>query len=147
MANRELTPVECRQLIEPGGVGRLALCTPAGPMIYPINYTIDGHAIVFRTTPHSMLGNHAWGVDVAFEVDHLNWESRRGWSVVAKGRADIIDDPEEIDRLRERSLEPRPWARGMRRMYVRIPWREITGREVGEEWLSSSPPAHSHFGY
>jgi nitroimidazol reductase NimA-like FMN-containing flavoprotein (pyridoxamine 5'-phosphate oxidase superfamily) len=143
----ELSRAECRERLASEGVGRLGVCTPTGPMIYPLNYTVDGNAVVFRTSPHTTLGAHAWGVDVAFEVDHLDWGTRQGWSVVVKGRAEIVDDPDEIDRLRELGREPRPWAKGMRRLYVRIPWREITGRVVGEEWLSSAPPAaHSWFG-
>jgi nitroimidazol reductase NimA-like FMN-containing flavoprotein (pyridoxamine 5'-phosphate oxidase superfamily) len=142
MANpRELTPQECATLIDDGGVGRLALCTKAGPQIYPLNFTVDGHAIVFRTSPHSMLGAMGWGVEVAFEVDHLDWSTRRGWSVVVKGRADVVEDPAAADRLRELGREPTPWAGGLRRLYVRVPWREITGRTVGTEWLGSAPPA------
>lgn len=147
MSNRELSPAECRDLLDAGGVGRLALCTADGPMIYPVNFSVDGMAVVFRTSPHTRLGTHAWGVDVAFEIDQVNWESRQGWSVVVKGRADLMSEPDDIDRLRERSREPHPWASGMRRLYVRIPWREITGRSVGEDWLSSAAPAgQSQFG-
>jgi hypothetical protein len=138
---RELSPHECQELIRDGGIGRLALCTPTGPQIFPLNFTVDGKSIVFRTTPHGTLGNLRWGLDVAFETDHLNWSTRQGWSVIVKGRADVIDDPSEVERLRELGHEPRPWAKGVRRIYVRVAWREITGRVVGDEWLSSSPPA------
>ena len=79
--------------------------------------------------------------DAAFEIDYIDWGTRRGWSVVVKGRTEVVEDPAEIDRLRELGHEPRPWAKGMRRTYIRIPWREITGRVVGEEWLGSSRPA------
>ena len=27
---------------------------------------------------------------------------------------------------------------GLRRLYVRIAWKEISGREVGDEWLGAS---------
>jgi nitroimidazol reductase NimA-like FMN-containing flavoprotein (pyridoxamine 5'-phosphate oxidase superfamily) len=138
---RALNPQECATLIDDGGVGRLALCTEAGPQIYPLNFTVDGQAIVFRTSPHSMLGASGWGVEVAFEVDHLDWSTRRGWSVVVKGRADVVEDPADADRLRELGREPAPWASGLRRLYIRVPWREITGRTVGTESLGSSPPA------
>jgi nitroimidazol reductase NimA-like FMN-containing flavoprotein (pyridoxamine 5'-phosphate oxidase superfamily) len=142
-ASRELSPQECARLIEDGGVGRLALCTPAGPEIYPVNFTVDETAIIFRVSPHTRLGTLAWGVDVAFETDHLNWSTRQGWSVVAKGRADVIDNPIEVTGLKERGKEPSPWAKGIRPMYVRVQWRQITGRVVGDEWLGSSPPAQT----
>jgi hypothetical protein len=53
----------------------------------------------------------------------------------------VIEDPDEVERLRELGHEPQPWAKGMRQVYVRVAWREITGGVVGDEWLSSSPPA------
>ena len=147
---RELDPSECRQRLESqsGGVGRLALTTPTGPMIYPVNFTVDGDAVVFRTSSHSPLGSPTWGVEVAFEVDHVDLEARQGWSVVVKGCAHIVDDPEQEDRLRSLGREPSPWAGGLRRTYVRIPCREISGRVVGEDWLASPRPlVHSWFGY
>jgi uncharacterized protein len=148
--NRELDPAECRQRLESqsGGVGRLAVMTRTGLMIYPVNFAVDGNAVVFRTSPYSALGSSACGVDVAFEVDHVDLDAREGWSVVVKGCAHIVDDPEDEDRLRSLGREPTPWAAGLRRTYVRIPCREISGRVVGAEWLASPRPlAHSWFGY
>jgi nitroimidazol reductase NimA-like FMN-containing flavoprotein (pyridoxamine 5'-phosphate oxidase superfamily) len=149
-SQRELSPFECHERLraQSGGVGRLALCTPLGPTIYPVNFTVDAHSVVFRTSTYSELSMFLRHADVAFEIDAIDWGTRRGWSVVVKGRAEMIEEPEEIDRLRELGHEPRPWAKGLRRAYVRIPWREITGRVVGEEWLGSSRPARdSQFGH
>jgi|tagenome__1003787_1003787.scaffolds.fasta_scaffold20293819_2 nitroimidazol reductase NimA-like FMN-containing flavoprotein (pyridoxamine 5'-phosphate oxidase superfamily) len=139
----ELTPQECYERLQShaGGIGRLAVVTPLGPAIYPLNFTVDAHAIVFRTSAYSELGQLVRDSDVAFEIDAIDWGARRGWSVVLKGRAEAVDDPDEIERLRELGHEPRPWAGGLRRTYIRVPWREITGRVVGEEWLGSSRPA------
>ena len=149
-SNRELDPDECRNRLESqsGGVGRLAIMTPTGPMIYPVNFAVDGNAVVFRTSRHSLLGSCTWGVDVAFEVDHVDLDARQGWSVVIKGCAHIVDNPEDEDRLRSLGREPTPWADGLRRMYIRIPYREISGRVVGADWLANPRPlAHSWFGY
>ena len=141
MAPKELNRVECMRLLDTGGVGRIAFATADGPMIYPVNFMVDGQSVVFRTAAHGTLGQHIGGTDVAFEVDQLNWSSRRGWSVVVKGRAELVEDPAEVNRLRELGREPQPWAQGLRRLYVRIPWAELSGREVGEEWLGSAQPA------
>jgi nitroimidazol reductase NimA-like FMN-containing flavoprotein (pyridoxamine 5'-phosphate oxidase superfamily) len=148
--SRELDPAECHQRLESqsGGVGRLALMTPNGPMIYPVNFAVDGNAVVFRTSAHSTLGSSIRGIDVAFEVDHVDLATRQGWSVVVKGRAHIVDDPEDEDRLRSLGREPVPWVSGLRRTYVRIPCREISGRVVGADLLASPRPlVHSWFGY
>lgn len=32
---------ECLRLISPGGVGRIAFSNPSGPVILPVNYTIE----------------------------------------------------------------------------------------------------------
>jgi uncharacterized protein len=141
---RELGPNDCVALLSTTSIGRLAVCTPMGPQIFPLNYAVDQNSIVFRTTPYSTLGTLGWGQNVAFEVDHLDFVEHEGWSVVVKGRADIIDDPKEIDRLRELGLDPHAWAGGLRRLYVRLPWREITGRAVGEEWITGRTMSIGH---
>ena len=140
--HREMDPAECRARLasQSGGVGRLAFNTETGPTIYPVNFTVDERAVVFRTNPYSGLGALCYGVDVAFEVDHLDPKTHEGWSVVVKGHAEIIDNPADRDRLRSLRLQPQPWADGARPMYVRIPWREITGRVVGRDWLGTPRP-------
>ena len=88
------------------------MATPVGPRIVPVNYSLHGDAIVFRTAPYSELSTYGWDTDLAFEVDHLDYEAHQGWSVVAIGRAHVVDDPDEVQRIR-REWEPRPWAAGV----------------------------------
>ena len=33
-----------------------------------------------------------------------------------------------------RKWEPRPWATGQRNLVVRVPWTEVTGRQLGGGW-------------
>jgi hypothetical protein len=69
----ELTVEECLELLHSGVLGRVALSTPMGPRIVPINYAMDGDdAILFRTTPYSELGTYGWNTDVAFEIDQID---------------------------------------------------------------------------
>jgi hypothetical protein len=35
-----------------GGVGRLAVADPDVPMIYPVNFTVDGDAVMFQTSAY-----------------------------------------------------------------------------------------------
>ena len=102
-----LSPAECRELLEGGVVGRLAMATPVGPRIVPVNYAVHGDAIVFRTAPYSELSTYGWDTDLAFEVDHIDYETHLGWSVVALGRARVVDDPDEVQRIRAH-LGPAP---------------------------------------
>lgn len=126
---RELSVDECVELLSANVVGRAAICTPSGPHVVPVNYAVDGDSIVFRTTPYSVLGTYAWAGDIAFEVDQIDMGSHRGWSVVARGHGEMVEDVEEIEEIRW-AHEPKPWADGARPLYVRLRWREITGRRI-----------------
>jgi uncharacterized protein len=133
----ELSKEECRELLEGGVVGRVAMATPVGPRITPVNYAVHGDAIVFRTAPYSELSTYGWNVDLAFEVDQLDYETHLGWSVVAVGRAHVIEDPDEIRRIRS-VWDPRPWASGTRNLYVTLAWRNLTGIRLGTDWTRAS---------
>ena len=132
-----LTVDECVELLRAGVVGRVALCTPMGPRIVPVNYAMHGNAIVFRTAPYSEVGTYARDAEVAFEIDHLDYENHTGWSVVALGKAHMVDDPDELHEIRE-SWEPRPWARGQRNLYLKISWHDVSGRSLGAHGSTSS---------
>ena len=133
----ELTYEECLELLHGGLVGRVAICTPVGPRIVPLNYALYDDAIVFRTTPYSELGTYGWNTDVAFEIDHLDYEKHQGWSVLAIGRAELIDDPDEVQDIRA-GWDPTPWAGGRRHLYLRLRWRDLTGRRIGGDWTRST---------
>jgi uncharacterized protein len=133
----ELTVAECRELLNGGVVGRVAMATPVGPRITPVNYAMHGDAIVFRTGPYTELSTYGWNVDLAFEIDHLDYESHLGWSVVALGRAHVVEDPDVVQEIR-RTWDPRPWASGLRTLYVSLVWRELTGIRLGEDWTRST---------
>ena len=77
--HRKMDPAASRLRLksQSGGVGRLAFNTESGPTIYPVNFTVDGQAVVFRTSAYSGLGAIGWGIDVAFEVDHLDPKPER----------------------------------------------------------------------
>ena len=139
---REMDPAECRDRLEAmsGGVGMLAFCTETGPTIYPVNFTVDGGAVVFRTSPYTGLGSLGWGVDVAVMAHHIDLQTEEGWSVLVKGHAEMVENPADQDRLRSLGREPKPWADGVRRLYVRVGWREITGRVVGAGWRGDPHP-------
>lgn len=129
----ELMQEECLALLNGGVVGRVAMATPRGPRIVPVNYAMHGDAVVFRTTPYSELGTYGRNADLAFEIDHLDYEHHQGWSVVALGRCTAVEDPEELQQIR-RVWDPTPWAGGRRHLYLRLRWRELSGRRIGADW-------------
>jgi len=110
----------------------VAFCTQDGPQIYPVNYTVAEGVIVFRTSAYSRLGLAlVKRPRVVFEVDQLEHERMRGWSVVAQATAEPMDDPDEVVGLRPQSRLT-PWAEGTRNLLVRLRWQELSGRRVGE---------------
>ena len=131
--SRELDPRECERLLRAGVVGRVALSTPDGPHIVPVNYAVVDDTIVIRTSSYSVLGTHGREAMLAFEVDHLDHDRQLGWSVVARGRGWAEVDPGELARIRE-DRQLRPWAAGNRNLHLRIRWESLTGRALGGEW-------------
>lgn len=131
--SRELSQHECEALLRAGVAGRVAISTPGGPHIIPVNYSVVDGAIVVRTSPYSVLGTYGRDSTLAFEVDQFDHANQRGWSVVARGRAEVVHDPDELEHIR-RVWPPRPWASGARSLYVRLPWTELSGRQLGGGW-------------
>jgi nitroimidazol reductase NimA-like FMN-containing flavoprotein (pyridoxamine 5'-phosphate oxidase superfamily) len=123
-----LSQEECRERLDRAQVGRVAFCTPQGPSIYPVNVGMVDGDVVFRTAPYTYLGTQVGGTQVAVEVDEVDPTDASGWSVVVRGQAVRVDDPDEAARLR-RTL-PEPWAPGQRALFVRVVVAQISGREV-----------------
>jgi hypothetical protein len=70
---------------------------------------------------------------LAFEVDHFDHAYQQGWSVVARGRASVVQDEAALKHITA-VWEPRPWASGTRPLFLRIAWTELTGRQLGTGW-------------
>ncbi len=138
----ELDRQECERLLRAGVVGRVALSTPEGPHIVPVNYAVVDDTIVIRTSSYSVLGTYGRNTMLAFEVDHVDHERHVGWSVVVRGRGWAELDAAEVSRIRG-TWPPRPWAVGSRNLYLRIRCESLTGRALGRDWTrASESPVH-----
>ncbi|KPI11012.1 pyridoxamine 5'-phosphate oxidase family protein [Streptomyces mirabilis] len=125
---RDLGPDECRARLSTHGLGRVAVSTPGGPAVVPVNYEVVDDAIVFRTAPNSAPAA-AVGTDVAFEVDHVDEAMSQGWSVLAVGPARAVTEPEAVRRLADHA-HSKPWAGGERELWVSIRPTQLTGRRI-----------------
>ena len=125
----EMSTEECQRLLRAGSVGRVAVSTPVGPHIVPVNYLVSEDAVIFRTSPYSVLGSHARNSLVAFEIDHLDPGQDHSWSVVVRGRCEFIDDPRDLETPGE-TKRPTAWAAGSRNLFLRLPLTEVTGRSL-----------------
>lgn len=138
----EMSREESESLLRLGVVGRVAVTTPTGPHIIPVNYSVVDDAIVVRTSPYSLLAIHGRDVPIAFEIDDLDHETHHAWSVVARGTSEVVSDPDDLQHILA-VWEPRPWADGSRHLVLRLPWSELTGRKLGRGW---SPRKEIEFG-
>lgn len=133
---QELTKSECFELLSGERLGRVAVVDDQGPIIFPVNFVLDRHMVVFRTDEGTKLGTAARGGRVAFEVDRADDAAHTGWSVVVRGEATEVTDPAELARLRKLRLSP--WAPGAKSRYVRILPAKLTGRRIS----AASRPSH-----
>ncbi|MFE0477322.1 helix-turn-helix domain-containing protein [Streptomyces sp. NPDC058947] len=124
----ELTEAECRSLLATHGVGRLAVPADTGPLVVPVNYQVAEGAIVYRTEPGTTPAQ-ADGHQVAFEVDRIDEAFSEGWSVLVRGPARAVTDPDEAARLDEQAFTT-PWAGGPRDLWLRIEPVTVTGRRI-----------------
>src|SRR5579864_7564089 len=125
---QELTKTECFELLANEHLGRLAVVDDRGPVVFPVNYVLDRHTVIFRTEEGTKLHAASRGSRACFEVDGTDATARTGWSVVVRGEVTEVTDPAELARLRELPL--RAWAPGPRNRYARVLPAVLTGRRV-----------------
>jgi uncharacterized protein len=125
---RELTKAECFELLAGEHLGRLAVVDDLGPVVFPVNYVLDRHTVVFRTEEGTKLHAAVRGSRVCFEVDGYDVITHSGWSVIVRGEITEVTDRAELPRLLELPLEA--WAPGARNRYIRLLPAVLTGRRI-----------------
>jgi nitroimidazol reductase NimA-like FMN-containing flavoprotein (pyridoxamine 5'-phosphate oxidase superfamily) len=119
---------ECLAMLGHQSLGRLAVVGAENrPYVFPVMYTLDGTAIVFRTDRGTKL-HLADGHWVAFECDGVDATYHTGWSVVVSGVAEEISNASEIVRLSKLPLGV--WLPGDAPRWVRIRPMSISGRRI-----------------
>ncbi len=124
-----LDTTECRDLLERSDVGRLGVSIDALPVVLPVNYAVDGDAVIIRTTPGTKLSAALFETVVAFEVDDYEPNGDVGWSVLVQGVATEIADADQIVRAQQLPLRPIS-AGGRSDRFVRIDMGTVTGRRL-----------------
>jgi nitroimidazol reductase NimA-like FMN-containing flavoprotein (pyridoxamine 5'-phosphate oxidase superfamily) len=124
----ELTRSECFGLLAGVDLGRVAVIDDHGPVVFPVNFVLDRHTIVFRTEPGTKLHVAGRGSRVCFEADGTDAAGGAGWSVIVRGEITEVTDPAELARLR--TLPLRVQAPGARDHYARILPAVLTGRRI-----------------
>jgi uncharacterized protein len=129
-AGLETLPLEvCLRLLESVPVGRVSFCTDGEVVTLPVNHAVDGQDVVFRTDRGSKLSAAERQDHVAFEADDYDLRTRTGWSVLVKGRAEVVHEDSEIQRLSRLGLYP--WVIAVDRpFWIRIRPISVTGRHT-----------------
>jgi nitroimidazol reductase NimA-like FMN-containing flavoprotein (pyridoxamine 5'-phosphate oxidase superfamily) len=133
----------CLRLLANDEIGRLAVVSGGAPVLFPVNYALDGEAIVFRTAPGTKL-EAAGRAPACFEIDAFDRSTRHGWSVVVTGRLEEVDEHAAKELARMQALGVSPWAEGEREHFLRLVPDRITGRRVGSD--AELPPGENRPG-
>jgi nitroimidazol reductase NimA-like FMN-containing flavoprotein (pyridoxamine 5'-phosphate oxidase superfamily) len=120
---------ECWQLLASTQVGRVGLLVGDRPEVLPVNYILDGEAVLFRTAEGTVLTQAALRV-IAFEVDHVEEATNEGWSVLVQGIAKDFSHGIDANSERMRRLSLVTWAPGARHRWFRIRPDKVTGRRL-----------------
>ena len=131
MASRNTTsPVtvlsedECRVLLAAEDYGRLAVRVGDGVDVFPVNYTVEGDSLYFRSGPGSKMEDITLNPQVAVEID--GQVGGAAWSVVVTGRAARMDTDADI---RDSDVQRiAAWHPGEKYNYVRVAIDAISGR-------------------
>jgi nitroimidazol reductase NimA-like FMN-containing flavoprotein (pyridoxamine 5'-phosphate oxidase superfamily) len=141
-ALEELSEDECLSLLADAQVGRLAVVVNGRPVIFPVNYVLDGKIVVFRNDPGTKLTNASLD-PVCFEVDAIDLDRREGWSVVVQGVGREFTGALDDASVRERALALTTWVTGEKGHWVRIVNPTITGRRIRHAPAGNASPSSS----
>jgi nitroimidazol reductase NimA-like FMN-containing flavoprotein (pyridoxamine 5'-phosphate oxidase superfamily) len=119
---------ECEALLRSSAIGRVAtVSVHRWPLIFPVNFAMDGGAVVFRTDVGSMLYGARRGA-IAFECDGIDIMYHTGWSVLATGQAEEVVNEAELARLARLPLGA--WSPGPKSTWLRLRPQMLTGRRI-----------------
>ena len=107
--------------------GRLGVVVDGRPLVFPVNFTLDGEAVVFRSDEGTKV-HAARNGPVAFECDGIDATYHTGWSVLLLGEVEEVRNPVEVARLERLPLGP--WCPGPKPIWLRVRATSITGRRI-----------------
>jgi uncharacterized protein len=126
----EVLPLaQCLALLRSRPLGRLAYLDAGAPAVVPVNHLVDGSTVVLRSLAGGKLDAAIIGRPVAFQLDDHDPSRGTGWSVLVRGRADIVDDIEATERY-EAELDSWAIADPEVASWIRILPDEISGRRL-----------------
>lgn len=123
-----LTSDESFALLDSVPVGRIAFVADGAIQVFPVTFSVSATRIVFQSAIGSKLDAAEMARAVAFQADAWDEATRTGWSVLVRGPARIVADPERLAVLDDLGLEP--WLGGEDMQWIEIPVADISGRRL-----------------
>jgi uncharacterized protein len=121
---------QCLELLKEVEFGRVAIVTgDRHPQIFPVNFAVHGHTVVFTTASHVI---EAWAPlgHVAFEADQIDPATHEGWDVVVTGEGADITDSRDSLALAARTYPIKAWAPGPKDRWISILNPHFSGRRL-----------------
>jgi nitroimidazol reductase NimA-like FMN-containing flavoprotein (pyridoxamine 5'-phosphate oxidase superfamily) len=119
---------ECWRFLDRHWLGRVGLVHLGEPLVFPVNYAVDGRSIVFRTAPGTKLSLADADGRAVFEVDEASELFETGTSVMVHGAIRHVTDRAVVERLERLPL--RTWAPGDRDHFLRVVPEAVSGRMI-----------------
>ena len=119
-----LSEHESWDLLGTASLGRLVTNFAGEPEIFPVNYVVQDRSVLFRTAEGTKLFSAVANRTVLFEADDHNVVE--GWSVIVRGRAQLLKSENEIQKADRAGLYP--WTATNKPNYVRVSPTDVTGR-------------------
>lgn len=141
---QEITGPECQALLATQEIGRLGVNATHYPLIFVVNYGLDGDVVVIRTNPGTKLSN-ANHANVTFEVDDIDQHNATGWSVLIRGLAEEVTEAHRSELVaRTKASAAQPWAHGEYGHWLRLIPHSVTGRRIVPGHLPPAFPAGTY---
>ncbi|NUT93648.1 MAG: pyridoxamine 5'-phosphate oxidase family protein [Saccharothrix sp.] len=118
---------ECLRLLSTASIGRLVYTDRALPVVHPVVYVLDGEAVVLRV-PEGSATLSARDTIVAFEIDEVEPDLTKGWTVMAVGHLTEVLDREWLTRVRQLPLASR--GHGSQDHYLAVQLEVVSGRRI-----------------
>lgn len=106
----------------------LGVLVISAPEVYPVNFVVDDHTIVFRAGSSAKLLGIERSPSLFFEADGIDVDQQTGWSVLVKDRATVLVTADDLHRVI--SLPLRPGLFGVKDHWLRIRPDQVTGRRI-----------------
>jgi len=121
-----LAEEECWDLLVGQPVGRLVTTLAGEPEIFPVSFAVADRRIFLRTKPGTKLAEVTISPRVVFEVDEFS--DSAAWSVVVKGRAQVLERDADIEEARATGLVS--YLEDGKTVWIRIAPNEVSGRRL-----------------